>query len=217
MVHTLTGNWRKIYADYHEGKISLASLRGREDGGARRIGLRAVMNGDGFRNDGSYLYARNIAGGLRDLNEGLSRIEQGGYRFDFGQEVAPTALAELDRLLRRCRERQIHLIAFLPPYAHVAYERLQATGRHQYIFAIEPLARPIFERHGFTLHNYSDLGALNIPDTESFDVYHPTEKGALRLFLQIIAAEPVLQRYCDPVTLQEALAHSDNAFYVFKN
>lgn len=216
ILRTFTDNWRKLYADYRAGKIPLARLRAREDG-VRRIGLRAVVDGDGFRNDGSYYYARNITGGLRNLDEGLHRIRNGGYRFDYGQEVAPGALVELRRLLDLCRERRIHLVAFLPPYAGVAYEELRATGRHGYIFAIEPLARPIFEQHGFTLHDFSNLGALGIPDTESYDVYHPTEKGTLRMFLRLLTLEPALAPYTDPDALQAALIRSSSDFYVFEN
>ncbi len=235
----LAAQWRKIYADYGDEKFRLKTIWQQPGDDVKRIGLRAVMLGDGFRNDGSFYYClttveerRNLEGkspsgfswpGMsdeekhRNLETGLKLIDQGVRFFDFGNEVSPNALDELERLAAFCEQRKIHLVAFLPPFSHAAYERFKANGNHEYMFKIAGAAGPILARHGFALHDFIDLAALGIPDAQAFDMVHPTEKGMLRLFLRLAESDTVLPRYCDASALHNLLSRTDSDFSVFEN
>jgi hypothetical protein len=235
----LFAKWRQIYADYRDGKFRLATIWQRHGADPKLVGLRAVILGDGFRNDGSFYYClntieerRNLEGkrpsgfswpGLTDLEKrrnleaGLSLIDKGVRFSDFGGEVSPESLVELERLASFCRQRNIHLIPFLPPFTHLAYERIKANGNHGFMFKLPTVAGPILERYGFALHDFSDLGALGIPDSQAFDLVHPTEKGMLRLFLRLAESDTVLPRYCDASALHNLLSRTDSDFSVFEN
>jgi hypothetical protein len=234
----LAGKWRKIYEDYFAGKFHLAKVWN-QPADDRLIGLRAVMLGDGFRNDGSFCYClttveerRNLEGKSpsgfawpslteaekrRNLDEALKLIDKSVRFFDAGDAVSAESLAELGRLAAFCQQHKIHLVAFLPPFSHAAYERFQTNGKHGYMAKIAPAAQPVLQGHGFTLHDYTDLGALGIPDSQFFDLVHPTEVGMLRLVLRLAESDPVLARYCDVPALKDQLARASNDYTVFEN
>lgn len=213
--------WKYVYRDYLRRKISLREIA-RHAREGRRFGLSAMMTGSGFRNDGSYFYASEIGRASRGqfpvaerIAPHLNEIEARDTRLMLGSTVSAAALEELEQFLDRCRRRGIHVVAFLPPYAHEVYARLHASPRHRYIDRIAPAIAPRFRARGYTLADYSDLAALGASDNEVIDGIHASEKAYLRVLLALAKEDLVLRQYVDIPRLEQTLMSSKNDLEVF--
>jgi hypothetical protein len=205
-------NWRKVWGDLADGKVEarkLAGLRGLRD----RIGLNAVCRGQGFRNDGSYLYAeaaRDITQpGHRDyqFSESLGRIAAGKGRFVYGREIPPAALQELEALLDSCAERGVEVVGFLPPYAHTVWSAMEERGDdYAYLWKLPAVLRSAFKRRNFEFYDFSDLAWLGGDDSEAIDGFHGSEKTYLRALIAMLRAGSRLNHYADLSTLETTLA-----------
>src|SRR5215471_679467 len=115
----VTRNWIEVYEDYLAGKFNLGTLVRRP---STCIGLSAVARGAGFRSDGSYSYGVHAREDEDTrFRETFERIERGNQRFQYGTSVSKRALDELALLLEQCVNREIHVVAFLPPFPHAVW------------------------------------------------------------------------------------------------
>ncbi len=214
-------NWTKVYGDYWQQKFRLADLLAER--GERRIGLNAVAHANAFRSDGSYTWAQFIADPWNPKNPDFEfqntfdRIQMGDRRFQYGEHVSEKALTELDALLQECRSRGIYVAAFLPPFAHVVFERMQSMPKqYGYLREIEPSLRLVFDKSGFSLYDSSDLARLGASDKETIDGFHGSEKAYLRLFLRMIESDPRLEIFArDPTFLRGRLEAAAGDHVVF--
>jgi hypothetical protein len=200
--HEIVHNSRwKVYDDYRASKFTLSALIGnivhRE-----RLGVNAIMNGDGFRNDGSYYYGRFIANPLDPANDDLEftdtfqRIREGSRRFEYGRRVSREAVDEVQAFLKMCRDRGIHVSAFLPPFAHQVYERMMSMGeRYGYLLELESALKPVFAAEGFPLYDFSDLTSVGASDVEMIDGFHASEPAYLRVLLEMRRSDGKLRPY----------------------
>lgn len=205
------GTWKQVYGDYFGGKFALPDLAATP--GQVRIGLNARVQLNAFRKDGSYTWASYVADPASPRHEDhgfrntLDRIAKGNRRFEYGEQVSAAALQEVDALLRDCKARGIHVVAFLPPFAHTVLQSMRArSADYGYLAGIMPGLRPIFQRHGFVLEDYSDLAELGATDHETIDGFHGSEKAYLRLVLRLAESDAPLRALLrDPAGLQERL------------
>lgn len=205
-------NWWTVWRDIAAGKIAwtqLFSLRGLDD----HIGLNAVCNDQGFRNDGSYLYGAR----MRDITDPrhrdfgfrstLEQVEKGRGRFVHGSELSAPALRELDALLDTCRTRGIEVIGFLPPYPHAVWARMAAMPeKFGYLAKLPPTLRPRFEDRGFEFYDFSDFAALGAADSEAIDGFHGSEKTYLQLTAAMLEQGSRLNRYASLPEVRRTLA-----------
>jgi hypothetical protein len=213
--------WRRVYLDWAAGKISLRRLAHRGD--LHWSGLTAGMYGNGFRNDGSYSWARHAAqpDSPDDPDYGFSnthdRIAKGNRRFEHGEKASEASLRETGLLLEACKARGIHVVGFLPPFAHVILEEMLSRPKdYGYLRELKPKLDSIFARAGFPLRDFSDLAALGASDRETVDGYHGSEKAYLRLFIHLAEADSSLRAWALPIArLEELLARSGNPQVVF--
>lgn len=188
---------QKLVRDYRQGKVDYGRLRR-----PGRVGLTAMMYDEGFRRDGSYRYGRiidfpELAGDI-DFHDTFERMRTGKKRFQYGAEVNPAALRELDLFLKTCRERGIEVVAILPPFAHRVWNALLAQGEdYAYMRQLDSELKPLFEAHSFELFDFSDIASLGSDDTEAIDGFHGSEVAYLRLTLSVAERSPVLRRYVD--------------------
>ena len=202
---------QSLLENYWEGKIDLARL-----GRPARIGLTALMYDEGFRPDGSYRKGRLIE--FPELAEDIAfhdtfdRIEAGDRRFQYGAEVNPAALIELDRFLNACQEKGIQVIAILPPYAHEVWNALmqhssdgEAGPDYAYMIDLPSTLQPLFDRYAFELFDFSDIARVGSPDEETLDGFHGSEVAYLRLTLKMAEMSHILDEYVDATRLQEML------------
>lgn len=217
-------NWT-IYQDYATGKFSLARLITLDDREYVGIGLSAIVNKEGFRNDGSYYYGKYIANPLNPENEDfqykrtLQLIANGEKWFVHGDHVFANSLMELERFLRLSKEKHIHVVGFLPPYAHQIYVKLMSMpDKYHYMTEIVSAVVPLFEKYGYPFRDFSDLESLGCTDKETIDGFHASEKAYLRLFLKLLEHNSQLGAVAaDREYLEKRLATAQSPYIVFSN
>ncbi|MFN8452751.1 MAG: hypothetical protein U0521_30120, partial [Anaerolineae bacterium] len=105
--------------------------------GGLALGLRAIRDGHGFRNDGSEQYGDFlVAHWLYPENERqrhLDDLRDGKDMYVYGDTVSAARLQQLDDLLRWCAERGIFVIGYLPSYMPTLYPQMLGDGNHTYI------------------------------------------------------------------------------------
>ena len=198
-------------------------LERREPGyGGLALGLRAIRDGHGFRNDGSEQYGDFfVAQYLHPENERarhLSLLENGQDMYARGSEVSESALQQLEQLLRYCDEHGIYVIGFLPSYMPTLYQEMIAGGQHQYIEALPEQLEPLFANYGFAFFDFSDGAVLGATDDDFIDGWHASERINLRLYTETVRALPeVLSAYSDVERLESDDEGATNTFDVFGN
>jgi hypothetical protein len=198
-------SWTKIYGDFRQGKFTLQHLA--QPAAQRRIGLNAVVHANAFRNDGSYLWGEyvrdpdNPNNGDYQFHGTFDRIANGYRRFEYAAHVADANLAELQRFLADCSKRGIHVVGFLPPFAHVVYQKMRSMPvEYGYLAEIPARVQPVFAQYGYRLFDFSDLADLGASDRETIDGFHGSEKAYLRLFVRMAQGDPVLGEVARPPT-----------------
>src|SRR4030095_8142584 len=178
------GNWMEVYKDYLAGKFNFRTLVRRP---STHIGLSAVARGAGFRNDGSYSYGvRGSDDEDTRFREAFERIEKGNQRFQYGGSVSKRALDELALLLEQCANKDIRVVAFLPPYANVVWRAMKSKGvEYKYMCEIAHKVTPLFDHYGFRFFDFSDVASVGASDAEAVDGLHGSESAYLRMFLQM--------------------------------
>lgn len=204
--------------------LDIARMLERRDPGygGTALGLRAIRDGHGFRSDGSEQYGDFfVARYLYPENERarhISLMENGLDMYARGSAASETALDDLDRLLAYCQERGIFVIGVLPSYMPSLYQQMIAGGQHAYIEALPERLRPLFDRRGFALFDFSDGAALGASDGDFIDGWHASERMNLRLYTEIARALPErLGSYSDLAALEAIDASAVDTFDVFGN
>ena len=135
-----------------------------------------------------------------------------------GYHYSLDALSVVDQILRFCRENDIRLIAFLPPYPPSIHERMIHEGKYGYLEQATTALFTLFEHYDFSLYNFTD--GARIPgqsDRNFIDGLHGSERTYAAVFLEMLEHEPeVLSKYANANHLQNLLAQPyDNPFVVF--
>ena len=197
-------NFTKIISQVYKGQIKLAGLL------KNNIGLSAQMNDEGFRDDGSYRYGKLLAHPEQDEDYGFKdtykRIRDGSNRFEYGTGVSLYAVHKLDAFLQACHNKNIQVIAFLPPYAHIIADTMTKLGdKYAYIAKLPSALQPVFDKYNFTLANYTDEAWVGAENTEFIDGFHGSEKAMLRVLIDLNKKNSLLNKYCDTVQLKKIL------------
>jgi hypothetical protein len=202
----MAGTWKQIYEDLHTKKFHLGSLHWSHDA----IGLNAILRGNGFRNDGSYMYGSIIMARQHgqsanvDIRDVYARITQGTQRFETGTRVSPTSLAVLDTFLTECQHLGIRVVGFIPPYAPSVQRRLASRrDAYQYIFQAPQLLTNVFHRHNAEFYDYRDVSSLGITDENMIDGIHVGERGLLTIVHDMLIHGSILNRFAS----QERILH----------
>jgi hypothetical protein len=209
-LNVIQRNWRTVYRSLANGKIDVLRCVAHP----RAVGLTAVMRGNGFRNDGSYLYGDVIrapdAPDRPDLGfaDTFSRIENGERRFEWSDAIDDGALVELDKMLADAGKRGIHVTAFLPPLAPSVAARVRASGRYGYLPRILAAVSPSFAAHGAEIIDLSDAADLGARDDEFIDGFHGSDRTYLRIILRLAEAAPVVAAEVDRAALAARLTRA---------
>ena len=216
----LLDSWKQVYTDYYDKKYSLRHLTvGRK---RNLIGLSALIYGNGTRNDGSYRDQKYIRDPFNPKNKDyqfrntFDRIAKGDRRFEYGETVSDGAVKVLERFLKRCKEKGVHVIGFLPPYPHVVYEKMISMPEYRYLSQLAPRLSPLFRDYGFDFYDFSDMARFGASDRETLDGLHGSEKAYLRVFIVMAESSRVLQNYSrDLSSLKNILRHTVGDYDVF--
>lgn len=215
------GTLVKVWKDLLHHKYSLRLPRKKDN--TKYIGLNAVVEGTGFRSDGSALYGKQVRKLLSgdstalDYNykETYGWIDKGAMRFNYGERINEKTLPELDRLLQFCKTNGIKLVAFLPPYADKVMERMRATGRYTYIQTIYPAISPLFARYGFELYDFTSIASVGSNDTETIDGFHGGEVTYQKILIKMLESNSVLNKVTSLERLRNDLKHPLNRYAVY--
>lgn len=203
---------KSFFSLLQEGQLEL----GEGSGDASRIGLNARLYSDGYRRDGSYLYGKRLLGKKSDgdykFAKTIKRIDKRKGRFASAERVHPKAIEEVDGFLELCKEHQIHVVGFFPPYPNKVYRRFaEERAEFPHVFEIQGLLEPVFVKHGFLLFDFSDIALLGSNDFETFDGYHASETAYLKIMDKMVAAEPLLENVMDMNIMRSLLSNPYSA------
>ena len=214
-------NSSKVYKDFYSNNINFENFKIRNK--YLPIGLNALINNAGFRNDGSMQYGSQIEKLVRndstaeDYNykDTFNRIEKGNRRFEYGEKTYDKSILILDEFLFFCKNNNIKVIGILPPFADKVYDRMVASNNYQYIDKIFPAIKPIFEKYNFELYEYNSAKSCNSSDMETVDGFHGGEKTYQKILIDILEHSSALNEVCDLKKLKKDLDISINNYVVY--
>lgn len=188
------------------------------------IGLNATLNFTGFRNDGSMFYGKQINNLQKKstdtedylFKETFTRINNANRRFEYGNFADEKAIKTLEKLLHFCKNKNILVIGFLPPYANEVYEKMQKTNNYNYINDLNQKLPPIFMNFGFDFYSFNKLKDFDSNDNEAIDGFHGGERAYLRLLIKMLNNNSKLKNICNKNKLLTELRDSNNDYLIYE-
>ncbi len=215
--NTIINVWEDVIA----WKYDLNSLD--KDDLFERVGMNAVFNNSGFRNDGSFYYGGQIEKLLNNdeaandyhYENTLDRIEKGDRLFQYGKQINPEAFIELEQILGLCRKNNIQVVAFLPPFATKVNDELQRRGEYEYMNLIYSSSKHLFDRYGAEFYDFSHLETINSDDGETIDGFHGGEVAYLKIMIKMLESDSELNKVSDLIKLKLDLKSSKNRLEIY--
>lgn len=197
--------WLGVYRDYIQKKFTLKALFAKNSG--EKIGLNALINNSGMRNDGSFHYGNQYVGDQSHIDKINDAVNFITHRQSAPSDeiISKEALSELDTFLKFCKEHNIYVIGYTPPAPHVIYEAYKEFPSYGYMFKTYEDTKPIFKKNNFSIFDFFDMATFGAPDFESLDGYHTDEKTTLRIIIKMAESDKTLRNYVDPKYLQGVL------------
>lgn len=210
---------RQVLQDYFAAKIPIDVILRATDPiyKGRALGFKAAVFGSGFRNDGSYQYGEYVLY-PRSPEERFNNDRIGDLHLIGGDSILPTRLTTLEDLLSYCRDNDIYVIAFSPPFAPSIYQEMRARGTHAYLSQMPPAFEALFDQYGFAYFNYTDPAQFGYSDEDMYDSFHGSERVYFTMYLDMLAHLPdVLGPYSSLSRLRAFAANppAANPFEIF--
>tara|TARA_B110000908_G_scaffold137833_1_gene163649 strand:- start:31 stop:1182 length:1152 start_codon:yes stop_codon:yes gene_type:complete len=184
------------------------------------IGRNARLYSEGYRPDGSYIYGRRlraIEGDEYSFSSSIKRINKRKGRFAAADKIHPGAVRELAAFIELCHTNEIHVVAFIPPYANRVFQRLEEErSQFPHVFDLRAKLHPIFNRHGFKLFDFSDLKSVGSNDYETYDGFHASETAYLKLIRIMADQDSVLSGVLSKPDIKNMLGALHSARQVIK-
>lgn len=190
-------NALNIYKDFMNSKFLISDLL------KSNIGLNACANGNGFKNDGTYYY-----GGVIDnpksqpdyhFEDCLTRIKKAERRFEYGTSIDLKTVADLKQILLYCTEKNIKVIAFIPPFAPtVQREILKQGDNYKYMRLIYPTIKNLFDSQDSFLYDFQYTDIIDSPDKEFIDGLHGSKRTYLKMWLYMMNNNFVINEISKP-------------------
>ncbi|MFH6994875.1 hypothetical protein [Flavobacterium sp. FlaQc-48] len=214
--------YKIVYSNLLAGKYTFNSLN-QDSNSYNKIGLNAQINNTGFRNDGSFFYGEQIVkliakdSTANDFNysDTFDRIKHGDRRFQYCKFVNEKALVELNQLLKYCKEQKIFVVAFLPPFADKIYNKMNESGKYDYLKEIYNKVKPVFDNYNFEVYDFSKVSACNSNDSETIDGFHGGEITYQKLLISILESGSVLNRFSSVKRLKDDLLIKKNNYIIY--
>ena len=216
-VHTIYKVWTDIFNKKYDYKRLINS------DALPKIGLGAKINNAGFRADGSRAYGNDVAkligkdSTAYDFNFSgtLLRVAQGNQRFEYGSEVNPKAVEELEKVLLFCKKNGVAVVAFLPPFADKVLKKMKQSGNYAYLDGIYPQIKPIFTKYGFELWDFTNPNTALVADDEFLDGFHGGELCYLKMLQHMAQNQSVVAQYTDANKLKLDIKNTPNNYVVY--
>lgn len=212
---------KNIYLDYFSHKYSLSDIYRPSN---NNIGISAMVHGNGFRSDGSYLYAKEKIDKNRNENvRKLIEIEkQTILKTNHSTSVAETKtvdynLEKLKTILELCHEKGITVIGFTLPYPEPIYSDMKnSSGVYNDMVTVVPEKLSLlFKSYKMEFFDIPSQETLKAKDTEFVDSLHGTDVMALRMMLYMGERSKKLNEYSSMQTLRTILRNTQGDFLNF--
>lgn len=216
-------DWRLLYQDYAKHKFTFSDLFVKRPHEID-IGLNALVNSKGFRNDGSFYYGDVISNPALQteqytINEAsAAAISPDSCLADYyGDHVLEDNLQSLSNFLRLSKERNITVIGYISPYSEHVHNRVMSFKDKctEAMFDATRQVQSVFAKNGSDFYDFNDISTVGGSDKEMYDNVHFSEKLALRFFIKMAEGSQSLGRYTDIPFLKRRLYNSDNNLEVF--
>ncbi|MFN4152790.1 MAG: DALR domain-containing protein, partial [Candidatus Sericytochromatia bacterium] len=168
-----TNTYNAVITNFLSGKYSsLLNDINSDNKFVKKIGLNALVNNTGFRNDGSMYYGIQIKNLLNNnvatkdfgYKDTFKRIDEGNRKFQYGDSVNKFAIKKLDKLLKFCYKNNISVIGFLPPFAEKVNVKMEETKK-------------AYERLKNAIQEYEILQKLPTDENFEEDLYTEIQKA----------------------------------------
>lgn len=214
-----SGRWITVLTDYFSGKFSFKQLLD-QSRNTSNVGLNALINADGFREDGSYQYSRILTNPNRienlraSVDAIVTMFKKDPSLSDYKEPVSDSVISSLNELLAVSKKRNIYVIGFLPPYPAATYQELMSLN-DTYVNRVLQLPKIIgknFQDNGFAFYDFSDSMILGNHDTEFVDSAHGADKMYLRMTIYMAERNKEFAKYVDIQKDKRLLENSKKDF-----
>jgi hypothetical protein len=216
--------YKQVWQDLLSNKLVYSSVfKHNSNNRVKLVGLNAKLNNAGFRKDGSMDYGDQISRLLeksKNANdygflETSDRIKKGIRRFEYGEKVNVRAIQELDSFLSYCKQKNIQVIAFLPPFSPKIFHELSSSGKHSYIGKIYHEVEPIFLKYQYEFYDLTNPDSLNSLDSEFVDGFHGGEFTYGKIIDKMVKNKSSIKKFVNILSLEEDLQNKKNRFIVY--
>lgn len=185
----------KFYGDVFVGKIVPQKLFANEN-----IGIAGRFKEDGFTRTGSYNYGyyKHDPSKNKDYNftETMRRIKLHKGRFEACNQMDKRVVVFIQNFVNECKNRNIKVLAFIPPFAPMVYDRMIKDGNYQYIGQIYDNIKDLFDNENYFIYDYTDVRSLGGAKNEDFiDGFHAGVIVNNLIFKDISSRNPNVEQY----------------------
>lgn len=212
--------FKNIYLDALTHKYAFSTLY-KESQATNHIGLQALVHGNGFRFDGSYVYGKEQADPHRNSHVAdLIRFEQEAIvktnhqETQEERELVSYNLRKLDGLIQQAQQKGITVIGFTLPYPEPVYQDMsKVEGVYKDMITTLPSAiGEVFRAYGMEFFDIPSPRALGAKDTEFIDSLHGTDLMALRMVVYMGERSKTLRAYISMQTLKTMIKNTQGDF-----
>lgn len=209
--------YTQFYKDIFHGKIPLFNIIFNKQPG--KVGLNALINGDGILEDGSYYDQRVFNDTVSGKNKNYKNtfIEEyfGQLRNDFRPDNKEYALNEVEEFLNKAKDRGINVIGFTPPYANIVLKKIDLMDkRFEHLRTINSELNTLFKKYGFNYFNFLDNSKTDQNDEGMIEATHASEKTMLYLLIEMAKKDGKLIKEINIKSMEKKLKDSVNDFFI---
>lgn len=210
-----------VYKDLFKGKYGFNIFNNTSK---IKIGLNAIINNKGFRNDGSIYYGTQIYKLINndnsandfEFNDTYNRIEDGNRRFQYGDKVNQIAVDKLSQLLSFCKGNNINVIGFIAPFANSVYEKMNKSNNYNYLNNLSKELIPIFNKYDYEFYNYPSVKQLNLTDKNNIDGFHGGEVVYSNILIDMLKNNSILNDVTNVKKIENDKINKKNRYIVYE-
>jgi hypothetical protein len=174
------------------------------------LGFTAIKRSDGFRKDGSYLYASTISGfapeGQRII--GFNDRLDPKRRFEFGVNISHKRLTALSEIIKLCIDNNVAPVIIIPPVSSVIYQRMfSQQEKYGYVLRFQEYVKSL----PVESYDFHDIKKVESTDCECIDGFHIGDVAYQKILLKILNQNPssVIRNYLN-ISLMERMVREND-------
>ena len=174
------------------------------------LGLMAIKRSDGFRKDGSYLYASSIYGLAPQSQRsiGFNDNLDSKRRFEFGANISHKRLTALSEIIKLCIDNNVAPVIIIPPVSSVIYQRMfSQQEKYGYVLRFQEYVKSL----PVESYDFHDIKKVESTDCECIDGFHIGDVAYQKILLKILNQNPssVIRNYLN-ISLMERMVREND-------